>query len=364
MVEFWSSGPRWNYTIWYDGAIGGSIINVKSSRNNVQVYTIPLQHAVDAAIANAEGKSLPGSVMQYPFTSITNAQQTATDNANYAALVSAALAFAFFLGMCGITYHLTGHITKQREDGMLQLMDAMMPNNKWQCLAIRLLSVHLAFDIIYLPGWIVMGIVTGTVAFPRTNAGYLVLLYLLTGLALSSYSILASSLFQRVQVSAISSIIAAISLALVAQFAEGPYSAGSNLPGVIVTGLLFTPSAFIYFLLDTALYEGDSQGLQIDGSIGGLHWSLAAVIFIAFLILQIFLYPIIGALIERRLHCPSPRHRHIRTDKMDGKAIRLTEFSKEYNIAVKKRDRICAVENLSLNVQAGSITVLLGSNGR
>jgi hypothetical protein len=35
---------------------------------------------------------------------------------------------------------------------------------------------------------------------------------------------------------------------------------------------------------------------------------------------------------------------------MGGNAIRLKDFTKEYNIAVKKRDRVCAVENLTLDV--------------
>lgn len=60
--------------------------------------------------------------------------------------------------MAGITYHLTGYVTNQREKGLLQLIDAMLPNkNRWQCVAIRVLSTHLAFDLIYAPGWIAMG---------------------------------------------------------------------------------------------------------------------------------------------------------------------------------------------------------------
>jgi hypothetical protein len=145
-VEFWSSpshNPRsiWNYTLYYDGAIG-SRASVDTARNPIQVYTIPLQHAVDAAIARTENKQLLNNIQQYPFTDSTEAEKKKADQENYEALVYSFLAFAFFLGLCGITYHLTGHITKQREEGMLQLIDAMMPNNRYQCLAARLLSVH------------------------------------------------------------------------------------------------------------------------------------------------------------------------------------------------------------------------------
>ena len=353
----------WNYTLWYDGAIGSGG-KVNSDRNPIQMYTLPLQHAIDSAIALADGASqLPDNIAQYSFTDSTNKQQEIADQSNYASLVYDVLAFAFFFGLCGITYHITGHIAKQREDGMLQLVDAMMPNSRWQSLVIRLASVHIAFDIIYVPGWVVMGIVAGTVAFPHTNTGYLVLLYLLTGLALTSYSILASTLFRRVQISAISSILAAIVFALVAQFAEGPYSSGAGLPGAISTAVLFAPSAFVYFLISIALFESQGKGLEITTIASG--WSLPAIAFAGCLILQIVFYSVLGALLERWLHGHSSRSRHVRTTgEMGGKAIRLSGFTKEYNIAVKKRDRVCAVENLSLEVHAGSITVLLGSNGR
>jgi ATP-binding cassette, subfamily A (ABC1), member 3 len=78
------------------------------------VYTLPLQHTIDSAIAQAGASQLPDDVMQYSFTDSTNKQQQLSDQANYASLVYNFLAFAFFLGLCGITYHLTGHIAKQR----------------------------------------------------------------------------------------------------------------------------------------------------------------------------------------------------------------------------------------------------------
>ena len=124
-----------------------------------------------------------------------------------------ALGFAFFIGIIGITYHLTGYIIYQRKHGMLQLVDAMMPNHRrWECLVGHVRSVHVAFDLIYAPGWIASG-ANISVAFPKPNAGWLVLVYILAGLVLpTSYSILVSSLCCRTQLSLTSATIAAISL--------------------------------------------------------------------------------------------------------------------------------------------------------
>lgn len=68
--------------------------------------------------------------------------------------------------------------------------------------------------------------------------------------------------------------------------------------------------------------------------------------------------------IERFLWGSSFKGRHFRTsEEMEGNALRISEFSKRYNKAAKKRDRTLAVDKLSLDLYAGSITVLLGANG-
>ncbi len=248
---------------------------------------------------------------------------------------------------------------------MLQLIVAMMPNaNRWHCLSARLLSVHLAFDLIYGPGWILMGAIAGPVMFPNSNAGWVILLYLLTGLALTGYSILVSSLFRHVQISAITSVIAAIVFALVAQFAEG-FARTATSTGVIATAVLFPPSAFVYFLIIAASFEQGQKALDIHGvAPSNDYWSVTASTIFGCLVFSIVAYPIVGALLERWLHGSSSRHRYIRpASELGGDAIRLDGFSKRYNVAAKKRDRIQAVDKLSLNVHAGSITVLLGANG-
>jgi ABC-type multidrug transport system ATPase subunit len=48
---------------------------------------------------------------------------------------------------------------------------------------------------------------------------------------------------------------------------------------------------------------------------------------------------------------------------MNGNAIRLHNFSKQYKGALKERDRTKAVKDLCLDIHAGSLTVLLGANG-
>ena len=366
-VEFHASpdqGSNWRYTLYQDGDISQSM-DVLSVTNPIQVYTIPLQHAIDAAISRTTGGPVLGNVVEYPFTIITEAQKQQASIYYYGSLVTEILAFAFFIGLCGITYHLTGHITRQREQGMLQLVDAMMPNKqRWQCLVARNLSAHLAFDIMYLPGWIVMGGVTSALAFPNTNPGWLILIYVLAGISLSGFSLLASSLFRRAQLSGISAVLVVVVLAIVAQFAEGARYPAS-LPGVLATAILFTPNAFVYFMINVACFEQYGNPLDIaQPTPNNSYWSVPAYVFIGCIIAQIIVYPILGAILERWLHSNSSRARHLRHAKdMDGNAIRMRNFSKTYRVAFREKDRTKAVKNLSLDIHAGSLTVLLGANG-
>lgn len=365
-VEFHSSpdqGGTWQYTLYQDGIISQSM-NVLSVTNPIQVYTIPLQHAIDVAISKTTGGPVLGTVVEYPFTIITEAQKQQASIYYYGDLVTQILAFAFFIGLCGVTYHLTGHITRQREQGMLQLIDAMMPNSqRWQCLIARNLSAHLAFDIMYAPGWIIMGGVTSALAFPKTRPGWLILIYVLAGISLTGFSLLASSLFRRAQLSAISTVLVVVVLAIVAQFAEGNRYPASLL-GVLVTAILFTPNAFVYFMINVASFEENGNPLHIaTPTPNSTYWSVPAYAFIGCIIFHIILYPILGAIIEHWLHCNSSRLRNLRPSKdMAGNAIRIRNFSKTYRFALRERGIVKAVKNLSLDIHAGSLTVLLGAN--
>ena len=61
-VEFLGSpdhgppGQIWNYTLYADASLG-TTVDVRTANNDLQLYTLPFQHAVDAAIATTHGGS-------------------------------------------------------------------------------------------------------------------------------------------------------------------------------------------------------------------------------------------------------------------------------------------------------------------
>ena len=101
---------------------------------------------------------------------------------------------------------------------------------------------------------------------------------------------------------------------------------------------------------------------------------LPAIAFIVFTIVQIFAFPIMGALVENYLYGTRSKGRHLlKGGETTQDAVRLEGFTKRYspswwarNISSKfgkRKETVVAVDNLDLVVPRGQIMVLLGSNG-
>lgn len=108
----------------------------------------------------------------------------------------------------GVVYQLTGLMASEREHGLTQLLDAMMPKSiGCQPQVARLAAYHGAFSIIYGPSWLAVGIVLAKVVFKSTPAATIILYHLTSGLALCSFAILGASFFKSSQVCSITLMI-------------------------------------------------------------------------------------------------------------------------------------------------------------
>lgn len=123
------SGGIWNYTMRADGNFG-TAVNVQSDNNAAEIYLLPLQRAIDVAIARInttiDQSALPSTVYQYPFTTETQEQREVWLRTTFARSIVQVLAVAFFGAMVGITYHVTGLMATERELGMSQLIEGML----------------------------------------------------------------------------------------------------------------------------------------------------------------------------------------------------------------------------------------------
>lgn len=268
-----------------------------------------------------------------------------------------------------VTYQLTGLVATEREIGMAQLLDSMMPNaRRWQPQMARIVANHLAFDIIYAPGWIVMAIILSGGVFSKTNAGIVVINNILGGLAVSSFSILGASLFRKAQLSGISLVIVLMLLAVVAQVV-GKGSTGA----VAILSLLFTPFTYVNFIIVVARWERQNQGTNMTEAAPENPSTLPGIAFWIFFIIQIIVFPLIGAWVERFLYGTSSKERTTSVGNSSNTAVTIEDFTKRYPptfatrlwamLTRKSVDHVLAVNSLNLSAARGEILVLLGANG-
>ncbi|KAI9648179.1 hypothetical protein NHQ30_002811 [Ciborinia camelliae] len=376
------TGGIWNYTMRADGAFGTKI-DVTKDTNDAELFLLPLQRAVDFAIASRnttiDQNALPTIVHEYPYTSQTQKQRETAIRTNYQTAIINILGVAFLIGMVGVTYHLTGFIASERELGMSQLLEAMMPNlRRWEPQVARILSYHLAFDILYIPGWIIMAVVLGVGVFAQTSMAIVIIYHVLAGLSLTSFSILGAAFFKKAQLSGISLAIITLLLGVLTQVIDK-----TNSGTVAILSFLFVPCNYVFFLIFMARYERQDIGTNLVRAAPNNPWPLPGITLWVFLIIQIFVYPILGALVERYLFGTASKGRSVVGQGSEKHAkslgpnaletVRLQNFTKHYRpnwfrlktagFTKIPKATVVAVKDLSLTASKGQILVLLGANG-
>ncbi|KAF2460525.1 putative ABC transporter [Lineolata rhizophorae] len=363
-------GDLWNYTLRSDGSFGENVF-VDETDNDQEIYILPFQHAIDAAIASAEGTQLPDDVDEYIYTDQTQEERDDAIQRAYMNSIIDIVGVAFFIGMVGVVYQLTGHMALERELGISQLIEAMTPNqHRWHTQLARLLASHLAFDIVYLPGWIIMSLFVARLVYPSSSVAILIFFHILAGLSLSSWSILGAALFKRAQLSGITITIASLILAIISQVA-GPSNSGA----AAILALLFPPMNYTLFILYLAYWEHENRAGNLIEGAPGAPFQLPGIALWIFLIIQTLVFPVLGAFVERGLYGTASRARKINFEDTDSStAVKLNSFSKMYGpswwqrnvmrrLGATIKEEVRAVNDLSFSALRGEILVLLGANG-
>jgi ATP-binding cassette subfamily A (ABC1) protein 3 len=244
-----------------------------------------------------------------------------------------------------------------------------MPNQRrWQPQAARLLSSHLAFDILYLPGWVISGAIVTRLNYPSSQTGILIGYFILAGLALSSWSIAFASLFRKAQLSGITVTIVSIVLAIIVQV-QTPESTGA----IVILALLFPPMNFTLFIIYMAYWQRSNLAAVLSEAPPGSPWRVSGAVFFVLCVIQILVYPLVGAFIERALYGTASKARNMH-HSADSETARITNLTKQYSpswlyknvwsrFSKSKRETVFAVNDVSFTIRAGEIHVLLGANG-
>lgn len=364
-------GMGWNYTIRSDGALGEQIF-VGEKDNDIQIYILPFQRVIDQTIASLNGTQAIPDIDEYPYTERTQKEMDDRIRTLYMGALINIMGVALYIGVCGVTYQLTGQMADERERGISQLVEAMSPAKKaWHTQFARLLSNHIAFDIIYFPGWVVMGLIVWALAFRTSNPIILIIFHILAGLSLTSFSIFGAAFFRKAQLSGITIVMIPILLAIIAQVA-GPFGTGA----VYILSLIFPSINYVFFIIYVARFERQLIGTNMVKAAPRYNdhaWTTTGVVFWIFLIIQTFVYPVLGAFVERWLYGTVSAERKTTTSSPDHNII-LSNFSKHWTpswfrrnvlakVGIKPPETVIAVNDFSIKARKGQIMVLLGANG-
>ncbi|KIX08888.1 uncharacterized protein Z518_03545 [Rhinocladiella mackenziei CBS 650.93] len=351
----------WNYTAIADFSLGTRIF-VDRSDNDAQLYSLPFIHAIDAEIANQAGLDLPQTILESPFTSETVQDRNDEVQEFFMRALINYLAVVFFIGICGVTYHLPGHMSSERESGMSQLIDTMVPNrHQWHSQVARVLATHISFDIVYIISWLSIGAIVSSLVFLHTDPAIVVLYHLLAGFALTGYSLFGGSLFRRSQLSGITVLIVSLALAIVAQFVL------DSIVAQWVLSVIFPSVNYTMFIIYLAKWESQLQPanlLQDPPDIG--RPSIPGYAIFILMAVQLVIYPWLATASEIVLYGTASKHRSLesRAGREHG-TVDVRNFSKFYYPSWWQMDKpvVKAVENLTFTALRGRIVVLLGANG-
>ena len=364
--------PIWNYTMRADGVLGTQVY-VDQTDNEVEIYILPFQRAIDEAIVSLNGsaRAIP-AIDEFPYTERTQKERDERIRQLYMGALINIMGAALYIGVCGVTYQLTGQMAEERERGITQLVEAMSPAKKpWHTQFARLLANHIAFDIIYFPSWVIMGLIVWALAFRSSNAGILIIFHILAGMSLTSFSIFGAAFFRKAQLSGITIVIVPILLAIIAQVA-GPFGTAA----VYVLSLLFPSINYVFFIIWVARFERELKPSNLVHGAPDYEdhvWTTPGIVFWIFFIIQTLVYPFLGALVERWMYGTVSADRKTTTDSPDHNII-LRNFSKHWTpswlrknvlkkIGIKPPETVIAVDDFSIKARKGQIMVLLGANG-
>lgn len=370
------NGGIWNYTIRTDASFYSEPFRIRVDRgdNVEQIYLIPTQHMVDNAIAKISDPNQTNplaDVQEKTFTSLTRDERLAQTRRLYHRSIINFMGVAFIATILWISYHLTGFVATERETGMSQLIDAMMPVRKpWMALLARMVAHHWSFSILYAPAWIIGALVIKFGVYSHTSVAIVLILHILAGLAFASMSIMIACFFKKAQLSGITSTLSMLLLGILAQALTKP-GTGS----VAFLSVLFAPCAYVYAIIHMSWFERYSNAASLTSSQPESSFNLPGIFFWIMLIIQILAYPLIGAAFEYTFYGTSTKGRNIthNTASMEDNAVQLRDFSKIYQPNIFSRlfsfasknpaQPVVAVDKLSLNAGRGQVVCLLGANG-
>ncbi|KAF8204260.1 hypothetical protein K438DRAFT_1670421 [Mycena galopus ATCC 62051] len=351
-----------NYTILADSGLFH--IDVVRHSSDFETRVLPLQWAVDQAIIELRtGVTVP-TPLEWPFTNETNEEQNTRTRLSFIRGIRELLVIAFFICFIGIAYQLPGTVAGERANQVTPHMKAMGLLD-----SARVTSWHLSNSLVYLPAWIIVAVVWRTQIWVLTSVLLILVVHILLGLTLASWSFFVAAPFGKSpQLAAVFSTFLSILFAIVALILN------VETAGAFIFTIIFPPGFYIFANRAISGYENHSLPTDALKGDPDRHIQLLAIIIAG--IIDVFLWPYLACVLERRLYdarepsssrswkCWGRRKRQALNIPADI-AVSIQGLGKTFNTSMfnRKGGNVTAVSDLTLDVPRLGIFVLLGSNG-
>ncbi|KAJ6526262.1 hypothetical protein DFH09DRAFT_1187858 [Mycena vulgaris] len=348
-----------NYTLVGDSGLG--LVDVKHHTGDFETRVMTLQWAVDQAIIELRSGLNVSTPSEWGFTQNTNEERDEMVRTAYLRGITSIIGIPFSITFVGIAYHLTGTMAGERASQVTSHMKAMGLLD-----SARIISTHAFFSLVYLPSWIILTFIWHFKIWTHTNIGILLLINVLFGMSLASWSMfLAAPFGKSPQLAAIASTSLSILIGAVAVLVPINGTIQS-----VVFMIIFPPSFYIFA---TRAIDGLELGGLTTGSFNIQH--VALIPFLIADIVNIFLWPYLAVVFERRLYATEAStkswwrfmSRRTKDEKRPidlSLAVSVHGLGKTFKgLFSRKSKNVTAISDLTLDVPRFGIFVLLGSNG-
>ncbi|KAJ7881460.1 hypothetical protein B0H13DRAFT_2049321, partial [Mycena leptocephala] len=266
-----------NYTLIAD--YGLNRIDVSHHTGDFQTRVMPLQWAVDQAIIEIRTGVAVSTPLDWGFTMTTNAEQN-VDDLDGTVHISPLI--------------VTGVMSGERASLVTSHMKAMGLLD-----SARIISIHVFFSLTYLPSWVILSVISHFKTWPHTNFWLLLLINVLCGLSLASWALFVAVPFGKSQLAAIVSTFLALILSVIV--VQTPIE-GTTACAVLT--VIFPPMFYMFAVRTIDGFEGAS--IHTDATQPDPQGGLTLLPLLVIAIINVFLYPYLTFLLERRMYQTEP----------------------------------------------------------
>lgn len=211
---------------------------------------------------------------------------------------------------------------------MSGLIDTMIPGgSNVRGRIIRQVATYTSFATIYFPSWLAVGIVLSIVVYPNFSRNMPLGFTILSGFALTGFSLFGASFFKKAQLSGSIMIVIAVVFAIlpVVLFQQTKVACG-------ILSFLCPTANFTYFITGVGTFEAAGKTVsmtklaqedQFDS------YRLPLYVHWIFLIIHILVFPVLAFATEHLLFSTASKHRQfVAPAKADDATVTLSGFGK------------------------------------